>query len=107
MPYDPITGPLPREKLRELVDAPYGEATQVLRQYDPEWGLKPGQKIEWEVVVERDVTGLGVAHVMAGSLKEAEKLTDDLCNSDIDWDDDGFQDFVVKSVKPVRKRVRT
>ena len=91
---DPITGPLDRETFKKLTDAPFGKATEIIRQYDPFWGRGDGEKVRWKV--ECEATGRGVAYVEAISQKEANALADDLTMDDIEWDDD----FDILSVKP-------
>lgn len=103
MPLDPVTGPMPREKLKELAAAPAGEAVKIIRQYDPQWGRAPGEKFAWEVRVRRDGADTGVAYVEAASQEEADKLADDLDESEIDWDYSG-DDFFITSVEPQKIR---
>lgn len=96
--FDPITGVLPREKLAELAAAPHGEATKVIRRYDPQWARAPGEKFDWIVKVRRG-SGTGEAIVKAADQKEADELADDLRESDIEWDYDS-DGFIVESVEP-------
>jgi hypothetical protein len=96
----PATGPIPPEKFRELVDAPHGEARLLIRQYDPFWGLEPGQKIDFEVEVRCEM--IGGAIVKAASLEEAKKLADNLKSSDIEWDTYSCnEEWTVETVNPV------
>ena len=94
---DPISGPIPLLQFRELIDLPFGRAAAVIQRYDPEWGRRPGEKFEWKVEVRR--ADQGVAYIKAASQEEADRLADDLVESDIDWDNDG-DDFTIVSVEP-------
>jgi hypothetical protein len=100
MANDPSTGPMPRERLKELVDAPFGKAAEIIRQYDPMWGRRAGEKHEWLVRVERDGTGTGTAFIKAANQDEADELADELTESDIDWDDCDFNGLSIISVEP-------
>ena len=104
--HDPISGVLPREKLAELAAAPHGEATKVIRQYDPQWGRAPGEKFDWIVKVRRDGMDTGEAIVKAADQEEADELADDLQESDIEWNY-GSDGFTVESVEPyIEKKSR-
>ena len=93
---DPITaGPLRSRTFKKLTDAPFGKATEIIRQYDPilgSWGRR-GKSDGKSNVRQRS---RGVAYVEAISQKEADALADDLTMDDIEWDDD----FDILSVKP-------
>ncbi len=95
---DPSTGPVPRDKFRELINAPCGEAVKIIRQYDPLWGIPAGKKIMWRVDCRRTRID-GLAYVEASSEKEAQNLADDLAGCEVDWDTDE-DDFEILSVKP-------
>ena len=97
---DPVTGPISKELFKKLADAPFGEATKTIRQHDPLWGRAEGEKIEWIITVQREVTGLGTAIIKAASENEANDLADDLVSSEIDWDDVDINWFEVVSVEP-------
>lgn len=105
MKNDPSTGPIPREEFAALVDAPHGEAADVIRQYDPFWGLAPGEKIEFEVEVRAEV--IGGAVVKAASLEEAKKLAAKLSKQDIEFDLYDIDDWDVETVNPIRPRRRS
>ena len=64
---DPVSGPVPREEFRRLVELPYGKAREAIRKYDPCYGLEPGKKITWEVKVKA-VSCRGTAYVEAAGL---------------------------------------
>lgn len=99
MKTDPISGPIPREKFKALVDAPHGDARDLIRQYDPFWGLPPGTEIEFEVEVRAEV--IGGAIVKASSLEEAKKLAKNLTRDEIEFDTYGLNDWDVETVNPV------
>lgn len=96
---DSITGPLPREKLKELIAAPHGQARKIIQKYDPEWGRTPGEKFEWKIIVRRSGADQGTAYIKAASKEEADKLADDLTEAEVDWDYDSI-DFEILSVEP-------
>ncbi len=102
MKSDPISGPIPREKFDALVNAPHGEARDIIRQYDPFWGLPLGEKIEFEVEVRAEV--IGGAIVKAASLEEAKKLAKSLTRDDIEFDTYSLRDcdWTVETVEPVK-----
>lgn len=99
---DPSTGPIPREKFAELVNAPFGEASKAIRQHDPQWGRAPGAKFQWLVHVERSGSDQGRAWVDAASQEEAEQLAANLSTFDVDWEYDGDR-FMVVSVEPDKR----
>jgi hypothetical protein len=96
---DPVTGPLSRERFNELVAAPYGEAAKAIRKFDPFWGRKPGEKIQYEVTARGVMTGRAI--VMAATQKEADALADDLTDAAFDWMDYD-NDIEIISVEPSR-----
>lgn len=102
---DPATGPIPRDRFKELVELPAGKAAEAIREYDPLWGRRPGEKIEWKVRVERSGADNGTAYVKAATEKEAEALAEKLTSCDIEWDydDDGF---IITEVEPYAPRKR-
>jgi hypothetical protein len=107
MAIDPITGPVPPEEFRRLVDAPHGEAVKAIRKYDPTYGLKDGETIKWIVTYEREVTQVGTITVDASSEDEAEKLADEILENDEErfaWEStDSFADnYELISVEPKR-----
>jgi hypothetical protein len=83
---DPVTGPIPRDKFAEIVNAPYGAATKAIRQYDPLYGRKEGEKFKWAVRFTREVEEEGWGYVEAESAEEAEELGRKLKESDLTWD---------------------
>ena len=94
---DRVTGPLSREELRALAQAPFGEAAKVIRKFDPLFGRTEGEKFEWEVTCEGDLRG--TAYVMAATQEEADELADKLDCAEIDWSDYGVGHTVI-SVEP-------
>lgn len=96
MKTDPVTGPLSRDQFRELVDAPFGKATEVIRKYDPLFGRKEGEKFSWKVIASS--TSTMVAYVEAENEDEAKKLADELDDDAFDSCNDG--DITIESVKP-------
>ncbi len=101
MKLDPVSGPISREELRALVDAPHGDAREIIREHDPFWGLPEGTKIEFEVEVRAEV--IGGAAVKAASLEEAKKLAQNLTRDDIEFDTYELRncDWTVETVNPV------
>lgn len=97
MTLDPSTGPVPREKFAEIVNAPYGQAAKLIRKYDPMWGREEGEKIKWRVECSGTMTG--TAYVEASSEEEAMELADKLSASDVDWDG-GRENIEIESVEP-------
>jgi hypothetical protein len=95
---DPSTGPVPREKFAEIVNAPFGHAAKLIRKYDPLWGLPAGAKIKWKVECRRTLQ-YGTAYVEATSDKAAAAEAEDLCGDDVDWDNDP-DDFDIISIEP-------
>ena len=102
MSHDPVTGPLTRERLRELAAMPFGAAIKEIRKIDPYYGLKDGEKIEFEVTVTGRLQGR--AWVKASSKEEAEKLADKLNEGDCDWGGYSCDDFEIIDVQPMVQR---
>jgi hypothetical protein len=100
MANDPVTGPLTREQFAELVEMPFGEASKAIRKHDPLWGLKEGEKIDYEVVVSARVQGRAI--VKASSLKEAEELAEEIGEHDCEWGGYGCDDLEVFDVRPAK-----
>lgn len=80
---DPVSGPLTRDELRALTDAPFGEAAKVIRKHDPLFGRAPGEKLDWLVVLE--VSGQARCVVTACSEAEARELALDSTAAEIDF----------------------
>jgi hypothetical protein len=102
MQFDPVTGPLTREKLSELVRAPHGQALKEIRKFDPLFGLMEGELIEWRVRASRRAPEDGFATVKADSLEAAKKLAGNLKESDFCWDARcvDVYDFDIEEVEP-------
>jgi hypothetical protein len=81
---DPISGPVPRDVFKTLVSVPYGKAREVIRKYDPMWGVEEGEKVRWKVTCY--YTHVGVAYVEAANQEEADDLANDLLDSDFSFD---------------------
>ena len=93
---DPITGPLDRETFKKLTDAPFGKATEIIRQYDPFWGPW-GRRRKSDGRSGDEATGRGVALWRKLSAKgKPMRWPMTLTMDDIKWDDD----FDILSVKP-------
>lgn len=103
-PTHPVFGPLPVAEWQAALAAPHGQATKIIRKYDPQWGRASGEKFEWTVKVERSGSSLGTATIKASSQEEANKIADALSEADIDWDDDdtGFEILSVEPTKDTR-----
>lgn len=84
------TGPIPADKFRELIDLPYGAAAAAIRQYDPLWGRKEGEKIKWRVTLSRQITETADVIVEAETAEEAEGLVADIPDSKLNWGSDYF-----------------
>lgn len=96
MSHDPVTGPFTRQQFSEMVSAPYGEATKLIRKVDPLWGREEGEPVRWRV--EASGRMRGTAYVKAATRKEADKLADELSDTDFDWGD-GYGNFDILSVE--------
>lgn len=81
VPLDPVSGPLSKDELRALVDAPFGQATKIIRRHDPLYGRAPGEKIRWKVRLEGHMQG--TAYVEAATEKEASDLADKITESSL------------------------
>lgn len=102
MKHDPISGPIPRAEFTALIAAPHGEAIKVIRKYDPLFGREAGEKIKWRVTYRRKAWETGRAMVEAKTLKEAQKLADDMDGRQIDWEPTYSSDDAgdVESIEP-------
>jgi hypothetical protein len=96
MSHDPVTGPLSREEFVELITAPYGEATKIIRKHDPFYQREPGEKVRWRV--EASGRMRGTAYIEAADQKEADKLANELNDASFDWRDGG-DNFDILSVE--------
>ena len=98
---DPVTGPLSRDELKVLADAPFGAATKAIRKHDPLWGRVPGETFEWDVRATRTTFEVGRATVEAESQEEADRLADELTDDDFSWhvSDCDADDFIIETVK--------
>lgn len=96
------TGPIPADKFRELIDAPYGAAAAAIRQYDPMWGRKEGETIKWRVTLSRQATETASVIVEAETADEAEGMVDDIPDSKMNWEVDHFGgDYDIDSVEAI------
>lgn len=100
---DPVSGPVPREEFRRLVELPYGKAREAIRKYDPCYGLEPGKKITWEVKVKARRC-YGTAYVEAATEEEAESAAQDIEGYEVDWDTDR-EDFEILSIEPSKQHM--
>lgn len=96
----PATGPISPEQMRELADAPYGKAAEVLRQHDPLFGKKPGDKIKWRVELETEARMVATTIVEATSREEAEEIVSKRHANSFDWECYDANDFNIESVEP-------
>lgn len=87
----PSFGPVPVEKFLEAQKAPAGNATKILRQYDPLFGMvQGGGKLKtFSVTVTRRVCSKqwSKREIEAESKEQAEKLLDAM-----DWDTFNWSD---------------
>lgn len=88
MSLDPSTGPISREKFKELIDAPFGAAAKEIRKFDPLFGRAEGKTVKWRVTVQRDSQDQGIIYVDASSEEEALTIAEEANDSDVDWDYD-------------------
>jgi len=93
MSLDPVSGPVPRDVLKSLVDAPFGAALKTIRKYDPLYGRVEGETIKWRVRFERELIETGSAVVDASSEKEAMEIAGLLDEGDVNWDDPDTSHF--------------
>jgi hypothetical protein len=99
---DPVTGVMPKDEFAALTALPHGEAIKKVRQYDPLFGLKDGEKIRWKVEARADMRG--TAYVQAASQEEANKLADKLSDAAFDWDTSDH--IEIDCVEPDVRRAR-
>ncbi|MCK1445396.1 hypothetical protein IVB43_23715 [Bradyrhizobium sp. 48] len=101
MKLDPVTGPVPREKFSELVEAPHGQAVRMIRRYDPYYGRKEGEPFKWAVRFTREIEEEGYGYVEAATEEEAEELGRQLKEKDLTWDvSDRYGHAVFDGVEP-------
>ena len=96
------TGPMPADKFRELIDAPFGAAAKAIRQYDPLWGRSEGEKIRWSVRLSMDCPMVAAVTVEAETADEAENLAYEMSPHSIEWEPaDGYSgdEFIVMNVE--------
>ena len=95
------TGPMTRDELMALANAPYGAAAKAIRQHDPLWGRTAGETINWRVQVKGLATVTGYATVEAATEEEALEAVESLDSDDIEWDDfDDPDDFSAEEATP-------
>jgi len=97
---DPSTGVVPRAAFAEAVKAPFGQAKEIIRKYDPLWGYAPGEKFPWTVKADTMHPAQGRATVLAETQEEADKLADELGLNDFDWDYDYNDEWHITLVEP-------
>lgn len=89
----PATGPISPEMMRELADAPYGKAGEVLRKFDPAWGLSgpDGQLRKYDVTLTGMLPASAVMEVEATNAKQAREIAMKMRTrfDTLDWDVDG------------------
>lgn len=96
---DPFTGPMARDKFMALVDAPYGEAAEKLRELDPKWGRPESEWTKrFQVELSRTVFETATTFIEAASLEEAKQLAEELHADEVDWDYDYSDAPEVESV---------
>src|SRR5690606_16108210 len=96
------TGPIPADKFRELVDAPFGAAARAIRQYDPLWGRSEGEKIRWSVRLSMDCPMVASVTIEAETADEAENLAYAMSPHSFEWEpEEGYRvgNFIVMSVE--------
>jgi hypothetical protein len=79
------TGPLTPEHLKELAQAPFGEALEAIRQHDPLHGRGPGERFKWRVWLS--CRAFGEATVMAADEGGALEAAAALDESDVEYNE--------------------
>jgi hypothetical protein len=95
---DPVSGPIPRDKLKELANAPAGKALREIRKFDPWYGHPPGSKVDICVVATREIEG--AAFVKAANREEAKELAKKLKVRDFQWETSSWidDDYDIQSI---------
>ncbi|MCA3623609.1 MAG: hypothetical protein IOC52_05455 [Methylobacterium sp.] len=62
--------------MARAAQAPAGGAAKIIREVDPTFGLKDGEKIRWRVTFERIVRETAEYVVEAANKEDAEKVAD-------------------------------
>lgn len=99
----PATGPISPEQMRALADAPYGKAGEVLRKYDPAWGLSgPEAPLrKYDVTLSAMLPATAYIEVEATNPEQARKIAMQERYSNLDWDIDGSpEDVEICDVAP-------
>ncbi|MDE2105265.1 MAG: hypothetical protein KGL39_49020 [Patescibacteria group bacterium] len=106
MTTDPVTGPMPREEFKKLIDLPAGQAAATIRKYNPLFGREDGTPIKWRCQFTRTAQETGYATVEAATEEEAQKLASKISDADIEWKmDDNFSEVCeLESVEPMGVR---
>lgn len=90
-------------QIKELADAPFGQAAKSIREIDPLWGVEEGRPIKWRAKFSREVREVGSAIVEAATKEEAEELAEALPEASIRSDDiDALDEWELESVEPAR-----
>jgi hypothetical protein len=88
--------------MRALADAPYGKAAEVLRKYDPSWGLAtPDRPLrKYDVTLTAMLPAVAVVEVEATSPGQAREVALAERFANLDWDVDGNpEDVAVQDVE--------
>jgi hypothetical protein len=72
----PSFGPVSAEMMAKAIAAPAGGAAKIIREVDPTFGLKDGEKIRWRVTFERIVRETAEYVVEAANKENAEEVAD-------------------------------
>ena len=92
----PSTGPLTPEKLKELAGEPFGAGLKAIREHDPLYGRKEGERFKWRVTLS--ARAWADATVTATDEEDARRKAELLDESEIEYKE--FGNHVVESVDP-------
>jgi hypothetical protein len=98
---NPISGPIPLEEFKALVDAPCGAARKAIQKHDPFWGREAHEKVLFTVKAKAKC--IGTAMIEASSQEDADKLAADLTDASFDWESSSGR-FEILSVEPSKSR---
>ena len=79
-------GRVPEKAIKKVIDAPYGQAQSVIREFVPDFTMRSGDNVIYEIEIM--VSGREVITVAAPSKEIALQLAEDYHLEDIDLDVD-------------------
>ena len=92
----PSTGPLTPARLKELAEGPFGAGLKAIREHDPLYGRKEGERFKWRVTLS--ARAWADATVMVTDEEDAHREAELLDESEIEYKN--FGNHVVESVEP-------